>query len=130
MVPAVLVALLVAGAVWLAPHAPRFAEAIARCPAVLGVCLLGGAAFAVLRAVQLRSAGRATGMPLSGRSAAAVFCEGIAVEAVTWPGKLWADAYRYRRLGPRGPARQRLAVLLRYRAGGAGGTPGRRRPYG
>jgi hypothetical protein len=79
-----------------------------------------GLAFVALRSLLLLVSLRAAGVGVDARSSARLFVEGVAVEAFTWPSKLWADGYRVARLP--GPLASRLAALALFRLGTLGGS--------
>lgn len=79
-----------------------------------------GLAFGVLRAATLALAARVCARPLSLPSAWRLFLEGACIEALSWPGKLWADAYRIAALGR--PRHAAISALLVWRAASVLGT--------
>lgn len=90
-----------------------------------GLALVLGAAcgmgFVACRAVALA---RATG-GIGAVSAGRIFVEGACVELVSWPGKVWADCWRYARLAEAAgasPHRSALGALLRFRVGTVAGA--------
>ena len=77
-------------------------------------CAALGQAYVFLRAVLLARASRDAGVPLTNLRAWSIFVQGVAVEAITWPGKAWADAYRLTQM-PSSPLRSRLAAIASFR---------------
>jgi hypothetical protein len=81
-------------------------EITQRVPALAVVVAVAGCAtFLGLKGLALALAARAAGCSAGALGATRALVEGIAVEAVTWPGKLWADGYRVARLSERGEPR-------------------------
>lgn len=90
---------------------------VARVPvSAVVVALVGSAGYLWLKGVALAWSVRAAGGRVTLVRSWRALVEGIAVEAVTWPGKVWADGYRAARLsdvrGAQGLARAALGVGL------------------
>ncbi|MCC7387996.1 MAG: hypothetical protein IT431_04425 [Phycisphaerales bacterium] len=92
-----------------------------RAGVVLSALALGGG-FGLLRACSLATAGRVCGLRVGVPGAWRLFVEGSLVEVMSWPGKVWADAYRVAGLGrPRAGA---MTALLLWRASSTAGSLG------
>lgn len=78
----------------------------AACIAFFSVCFL------VCKAFALRHAACTQDMRMTTVETARLFAEGVAVEAVTWPGKIFGDAYRITRLSNHGPGRAARTLLV------------------
>ncbi|MEM9348040.1 MAG: prepilin-type N-terminal cleavage/methylation domain-containing protein [Planctomycetota bacterium] len=83
-------------------------------PMVVLACLALGVMFINLKSLALRCSARHAGVPLRFRTGARLLCEGVAIECLSWPGKLWADGYRVKMLGA-GPVRTRVLALAIFR---------------
>ncbi len=85
-------------------------------PAVgLGLCFIVG------RSMLLAQACGDAGLKVSLGRAMRLFCEGVAIESVCWPGKAWADLHRASALGEGTMARRAAALGLFRLGGGVGG---------
>jgi uncharacterized membrane protein YbhN (UPF0104 family) len=85
-------------------------------PAVgLGMCFIVG------RSMLLAQACSDAGVKVTLGSAVRLFCEGVAIESVCWPGKAWADLHRASALGEGTMARRAAALGLFRLGGGTGG---------
>lgn len=83
-------------------------------PIVIAACLALGALFISLKSLALCRSAHHAGIPLRFRSGARLLCEGVAIECLCWPGKLWADGYRVKMLGT-GPIWTRMLALAVFR---------------
>ena len=79
-------------------------------------CLGFSIAFLVAKSALLRDSAAACGIQVRLLSTARVFCEGVAVEAAAWPGKLWADGYRFAMLDSSAARAARLRAVILFRA--------------
>ncbi|MEM6505515.1 MAG: hypothetical protein AAF711_08605, partial [Planctomycetota bacterium] len=83
-------------------------------PIVIAACLALGALFISLKSLALCRSAHHAGIPLRFRGGARLLCEGVAIECLCWPGKLWADGYRVKMLGT-GPIWTRMLALAVFR---------------
>jgi hypothetical protein len=81
----------------------------------LGLCFIVG------RSMLLARACGDAGLKVSLGRAMRLFCEGVAIESVCWPGKAWADVHRASALGEGTMARRAAALGLFRLGGGVGG---------
>jgi prepilin-type N-terminal cleavage/methylation domain-containing protein len=72
----------------------------------LGIAAVCSLAFMLLRTLALATCLNLVhpGHGISRWSVGKLFCAGVAIEAISWPGKLWADAFRIQRLRGAGHA--------------------------
>jgi hypothetical protein len=108
-----------AGFLW--RHAVPVAWVLCEHPgaAVLGTSMACG--FVIGRGCLLSRAARLAGVSITSSEGCRLFCEGVAVELVAWPGKAWADLYRAASL-PSCTRWQRGKTLVVFRAGTLAGS--------
>jgi hypothetical protein len=99
----------------------RLLAVVAGQPVAAIGCVACSIAFVLCRGIALSAAARAVGLGLTAGGGCRLFCEGVALELFTWPGKLWADAYRGAALGE-GAVGQRVGALLAFRLGSLAGA--------
>jgi len=78
---------------------------------IVPVCLLLCGLFILSKGCALQAAASCWSVSLSLKNAVRMFAESTLVELVSWPGKLWSDAYKYALMGPSPPA-ARIATLV------------------
>ncbi|MDX2147131.1 MAG: hypothetical protein SFZ23_06370 [Planctomycetota bacterium] len=81
---------------------------------VAGACVLASLAFVWFKGLSLRAAVASQGQRIGRLPAARLFAEGVAIELVSWPSKLWADVYRVSQL-PTSPLSQRISGIAIFR---------------
>jgi hypothetical protein len=84
--------------------------------AALAVSVFCSIGYVVCKGTALRQAGWVAGIPLGRFASVRLFCESAVIDILTWPGKVWSDAYKYRMLAP-AAAKRRLTALLGFRGG-------------
>jgi hypothetical protein len=84
--------------------------------AALAVSVFCSIGYVVCKGTALRQASWVAGIPLGRFASVRLFCESAAIDILTWPGKVWSDAYKYRMLAP-AAAKRRLTALLGFRGG-------------
>lgn len=99
------------------PHCAAAWRMLVQHPHAPVLCALPALAFVILRGMLLAQSAAAAGLRVALPSACRLFCEGVAVELVSWPGKLWADGYRAAAISRDGTARQRVLALALFRGG-------------
>jgi hypothetical protein len=86
-------------------------DALRKSLAVVPACLPLCGLFILSKGCVLHAAASCRHLSLSRRTAVRLFSESTLVELISWPGKLWSDAYKHALMGP-SPATARIATLV------------------
>jgi hypothetical protein len=97
------------------------ASILAAHPAAAFICAVLSTGFIAGRGWSLHAATKLAGGSSSFTGSVRTFAEGAVVDAVTWPGKLWADAYRASKLSGSWALRLRAIAAWRIAIAAANG---------
>ena len=105
---------MILGLYWITKNHETLAGAVRSHPGTMVIALLCSVGFILARGLTLWHAALSTRVSLHPIEAIRGFSEGVAIETFTWPGKLWADGYRWG-LPQNAPAQARTRMLIRFR---------------